>query len=119
MSMFFALSAGVAAISLLLLSRGYSSCAFWQSLGYRCGGQFLSLGVSLYSNIRVSHTMALIGRGGEIKKKKRENLALLFTQVVLVKLYPYLHLQVAFLFGEKGVLDLKVIVDVVEVVPVV
>jgi len=55
--------------------------------------------------------MALIGRGREIKKKKkREDLAFLFTQVVLVKLHPDLLLRVSFLFGEQGVLDFKAVV---------
>jgi len=44
------------------------------------------------------------------KKKKSEDLAFLFTQVVFVKLHPDLLLQVSFLFGEQGVLDFKVVV---------
>jgi len=56
--------------------------------------------------------MALIGRGREIKEKeeKSEDLAFSFTQVVFVKLHPDLLLQVSFLFGERGVLDFKVVV---------
>ena len=40
----------------------------------------------------------------------------LFMQGILVKLNLDLLLQAAFLFGEQGVVDFKVIVDVVEVV---
>ena len=53
-----------------------------------------------------------LGGEGRIKRKKkqREDLAFLLTQVVLVKLRPDLLLQVSFLFGEQGVLDFKVVV---------
>jgi len=53
-----------------------------------------------------------LGGEGRIKRKKKqsEDLAFLFTQVVFVKLYLDLLLQVSFLFGEQCVLDFKVVV---------
>jgi len=56
------------------------------------------------------HSLVGVGRLKR-KKKKSEDLAFLFTQVVFVKLYLDLLLQVSFLFGEQGVLDFKVVVE--------
>ena len=62
-----------------------------------------------------------LGGEGRIKRKKkiREDLAFLFTQVALVKRHPDLLLQVAFRFGEQGLLNFNVVGDVVEAVRVV
>jgi len=71
--------------------------------------------VSLFRRFAIISMLAVSWHsfGGEgilkRKEKKREELAFLFTQVVLVKLHPDL-LQVAFLFGEESVLDFKFVV---------
>jgi len=108
------LSAGVAAISLLLLSRGlflFRSLAVLMTQLRRSVSLF-----GCFTKISMLaipwHSLGGEGRLKRKKKKKREDLAFLFTQVVLVKLHPDLLLQVSFLFGEQGVLDFKVFMAV-------
>ena len=80
--MFFVLSAGVATISLLLLSRGLVVLHFLAALMISLRRSVFFFLYACYYHIHVSYVMALIGRGEEIKKKKkkeekRENLAFL------------------------------------------